>query len=1162
MSRIKMLKKESQVALPTSGETYIADDGTVSMVLDDHHDDTYEPTEAEIKEYGEWLGMQLPEDEELIWIAREGLRAPLPKEWKPCKTDTGEVYYFNFKTGDSIWDHPMDEHFKNKFKQEKERLKKVKENGGVANDALSKLPQRNNVIFSEKGVIKHESPSPITSPRTDSKPALKGEDPKPLTIPSPMVSTPSNTTATPKTTATPTATTTTNNASFGAAAAAVVATTTSASHSSKSHTTALDTTPRNAPRNEPQPQPIETLESPKLVSEAERTLQEKVRQESEAQHKKQVEVMEANLSESTTRLRKKHDEELAELKRQNAAAKRSAVSRVEDELHEALQTQQAAVDRRAKSEIQRLEDDVDRMREKVRDVQSSALQQLEKDAQDIERRSKDGLQQKINEIEAEIAQIRVRHAKAQQEAVENETQRLSLEMNRTSLDAKDTVNKDYEIKSAELRAQHDATVKQLRAQAQEDMQKEASTFSGSSDAQTSVNDIKNMTVAEEARIRQQAQSDVSNIKSDSENALASFRAQCDAELALLLRTTASANAASGDALTIIDNEAEEQIRSLRMEHENAMAAWKAQAAQKRQEQLNAVSTKVALSMPSSSSSASSAAEIAAATEAHERAEAALKASLETEALEAERAARSSSVEKAFRDAMEVYVREQKAQRMAEEAAFEASKRAAERSHNDAVAAYEAAVAAARGAAPPTKVLTVTVPAALSTVRSVSATAIQQAIAAARRDAESTMGDETRRLRAQYAEKRSAAVLRMAEELAQEEQTKRRGIDMELNAAAAAASASSSRAANEASAAAVGEGCTPQELESRLRAVREEFEMKERQLRLSFEPQIEANEGKAQVTRQAAASTQAQAAIAAASAAAALSSQQQQQQPSNLGAVNAVNISDGDLPWSRVATPIPQAQMSTGFNSLQMTPQGGGGGGAPFVSPSLGPQSSHTLPSTTAAAAAVVDSDPFQFLSEQQRSLHDRQERLANARHEYVEQSSSQAHHHHHHQHYPQHAASSPYRSSGISAGGQDSGQQLVHVLAHLNRKLDMLTERVHLQEQQQQSSPPNNRRKPARGDEPTNRSRNSTAVVPTGAGHAKSNTVTSTTPQQQQQQRSNSASGKWNAYLKKNTTTGNHRHHQQHHEVVVGGGGFHREEDDGTTDDPHFTDAIRQYMKR
>jgi hypothetical protein len=72
--------------------------------------------------------------QDLLYIAREGLQvylktslnnsisynsilsnplnsdqAPLPEHWKPCKTkDTDEVYYFNFTSGESIWDHPCD----------------------------------------------------------------------------------------------------------------------------------------------------------------------------------------------------------------------------------------------------------------------------------------------------------------------------------------------------------------------------------------------------------------------------------------------------------------------------------------------------------------------------------------------------------------------------------------------------------------------------------------------------------------------------------------------------------------------------------------------------------------------------------------------------------------------------------------------------------------------------------------------------------------------------------------------------------------------------------------------------------------------------------------------------------------------------------------------
>jgi len=52
--------------------------------------------------------MDIEKDCEFLYLAREGLKAALPPNWKACKTTNGEIYYFNFDTGDSIWDHPLD----------------------------------------------------------------------------------------------------------------------------------------------------------------------------------------------------------------------------------------------------------------------------------------------------------------------------------------------------------------------------------------------------------------------------------------------------------------------------------------------------------------------------------------------------------------------------------------------------------------------------------------------------------------------------------------------------------------------------------------------------------------------------------------------------------------------------------------------------------------------------------------------------------------------------------------------------------------------------------------------------------------------------------------------------------------------------------------------
>ena len=89
----------SQAASEASGD---------SVVLADLLDKDYAPSEEEVLEYAEQLGMNLAQDMELLWIARKGLRAPLPEGWKPCGSPEGEVYFFNFNTGESVWDRPGD----------------------------------------------------------------------------------------------------------------------------------------------------------------------------------------------------------------------------------------------------------------------------------------------------------------------------------------------------------------------------------------------------------------------------------------------------------------------------------------------------------------------------------------------------------------------------------------------------------------------------------------------------------------------------------------------------------------------------------------------------------------------------------------------------------------------------------------------------------------------------------------------------------------------------------------------------------------------------------------------------------------------------------------------------------------------------------------------
>lgn len=60
-------------------------------------------------------------DEEYFYIAKEGLKAPLPDNWKPYKNSKGEIYYIDLNTNHIVYEHPCDEHFRKLFKETKNK---------------------------------------------------------------------------------------------------------------------------------------------------------------------------------------------------------------------------------------------------------------------------------------------------------------------------------------------------------------------------------------------------------------------------------------------------------------------------------------------------------------------------------------------------------------------------------------------------------------------------------------------------------------------------------------------------------------------------------------------------------------------------------------------------------------------------------------------------------------------------------------------------------------------------------------------------------------------------------------------------------------------------------------------------------------------------------
>ena len=56
-----------------------------SMILEEEIDPLYEPSKEEIVNYAKYLGLNIKSDQHLFYLAKEGLKAPLPEPWKPYR---------------------------------------------------------------------------------------------------------------------------------------------------------------------------------------------------------------------------------------------------------------------------------------------------------------------------------------------------------------------------------------------------------------------------------------------------------------------------------------------------------------------------------------------------------------------------------------------------------------------------------------------------------------------------------------------------------------------------------------------------------------------------------------------------------------------------------------------------------------------------------------------------------------------------------------------------------------------------------------------------------------------------------------------------------------------------------------------------------------------
>eukprot|EP01043_Picozoa_sp_COSAG02_P055382 COSAG02_NODE_6410_length_3589_cov_1.497994_3_plen_168_part_00 len=66
--------------------------------------------EEKLAEYAEYLGINPETEENILWIAKRCMNAPLPKGWKEFTDDQGQSYFHNEAKQETAWDHPLDSH--------------------------------------------------------------------------------------------------------------------------------------------------------------------------------------------------------------------------------------------------------------------------------------------------------------------------------------------------------------------------------------------------------------------------------------------------------------------------------------------------------------------------------------------------------------------------------------------------------------------------------------------------------------------------------------------------------------------------------------------------------------------------------------------------------------------------------------------------------------------------------------------------------------------------------------------------------------------------------------------------------------------------------------------------------------------------------------------
>ncbi|KAH8373218.1 hypothetical protein KR009_004225, partial [Drosophila setifemur] len=132
----------------------------VSVICEEVFDEACFPSSEEINDYAKLIGIEPHNERNFLYLAKEGLMAALPQDWKICYSEEKSGhYYHNTRTKQSQWDHPLDEVYRDLVKQARHKASLVEttDDGSQLDSGIRSMQGADEVTSSPLKIVRRHS---------------------------------------------------------------------------------------------------------------------------------------------------------------------------------------------------------------------------------------------------------------------------------------------------------------------------------------------------------------------------------------------------------------------------------------------------------------------------------------------------------------------------------------------------------------------------------------------------------------------------------------------------------------------------------------------------------------------------------------------------------------------------------------------------------------------------------------------------------------------------------------------------------------------------------------------------------------------------------------------------------------------------------------------